>query len=201
MRRIKNIDFICIICILVISIFCLTIYWFYIAPKRVFERDIISMLGSPVNLNFHNIKCYYNGKDTSFIAYPQKKLVVFVDSTSCSGCFINKLCNYTQIDKELKSRHSDLLVIIHPQYSDINAICAQLAYQHFPFWCVVDGTGEFIVNNPFISNNQVLHTFALSENNKIILIGDILRNQQIKKLYDNVFLNNPISDNQRPINN
>lgn len=47
----------------------------------------------------------------------------------------------------------------------------------------IDTTGVFMRKNSHIPKEQMLHTFLLDENNKVILVGDPVRNKRIYELF------------------
>ncbi len=160
----------------------LTVYWISKAPKRALEKQIIAMQGMPVNLHMENVLSIIGGIDSTYVPLHDKKLIVFVDSTSCTGCFIGKLIEYFDLNDTLKSKSAQLVVILDPKEDHRDDIIERLHHEKFPFWCIVDSIGEFIKKNPDIPDNLLLHTFTLDEDNKIILVGDPSRNQNIRHL-------------------
>lgn len=78
------------------------------------ENQIMAMQGRHVNLNFKDAGMKYNGVDSAFVSLEEPKMVVFVDSLSCSGCFLNHLAGYYEINDSLRNRDASMLVILHP---------------------------------------------------------------------------------------
>lgn len=182
MRKIKNIGTLSIFIFVLVVIGGTAFFWIYQSPKRTLEKQIIAMQGSMININFENAKSFIERKDTTFLPLPVKKVIVFVDSTSCSSCFIGKLVEYIDLNDSLSSKNSQLIVILHPRNSQQSKVLTRLTSERFPFWCIVDIEGEFITNNTTIPSNQLLHTFTLNEKDEVILVGDPTRNKKIKYL-------------------
>ena len=141
------------------------------------------MTGMKINLDFEDASSMFDGIDSSYLSLPVKKFVVYVDSTICSGCFINKLTEYFEMNDSLKSSNSHMIVVLHPPYTSNDEVIEKLRHERFPFWCIVDSNGSFIKNNPAIQDNHLLHAFTVDENDKIILVGDPIRNVKINKLF------------------
>lgn len=158
-------------------------YWFSNAPKRALEKQIIEMQDMHINLDLENTRYFYNGKDSTYISTPVKKLIVFVDSTSCSGCFISYLHEYYEVYDTLSKDRNEMLVILHPTKAHINEVISRLCNDKFPFWCVVDTIGDFILKNPKLPDNRLLHTFILDNHNNVILVGDPSKNTRIMNLF------------------
>ena len=180
--RIRYIKRLSVIILLVTVIGFAAYYWFSNAPKRALEKQIIAMQGMQINMNFKEALCLYNGKDSSYFSTPNKKLIVFVDSTSCSSCFLGKLVEYFEVNDTLQSKLAQIVVVLHPQNIHQDEVTNQLHKEKFPFWCIVDSKGEFIKNNPDIPDNKLLQTFTIDDKDKIILVGDPTRNHRIKEL-------------------
>ncbi len=183
MKKDKNIKTIAIVGLLVICMTCLTVSYVYNHPKRELEKQVKAMTGSNLNLTFEQAKAYFNGVDSTYISLPKKKLVVFVDSTSCSGCFLSHLNEYFEINDTLQIRHAELVIVLHPQHARLYEVSSCLRQEKFPFWCILDSDGEFIRNNSDIPSNQKLHSFLLDEEDVIALVGNPSRNNKIKELF------------------
>lgn len=182
MRRTQSGKILSVIIILTIAVACIAYYWISNAPKRALEKQIIAMQGMPVNLDFKNSTSIFEGRDSIYIPLPSKKHILFVDSTSCSSCFIGKLIEYFDINDTLKSKSVQLIVILQPKDIRYDDVIKRLHNDRYPFWCIVDSRGEFIKNNPRIPDNQLLHSFTIDGDNKIILVGDPKRNEKIRNL-------------------
>jgi len=147
------------------------------------EKQIIAMDGMGINLEFAKANTLYNGVDSTYHSADVKKLILYVDSTSCSGCFLSHLVSYYETNDSLAAHNGQLLIVMHPQKERLEEVKTRLRRERFPFWCIVDANGEFIKSNPGIPDNQLLHAFSLDENNKIILVGDPTRNEKIMDLF------------------
>lgn len=182
MKRTQNIKKLSVIVILIVAITSIAYYWISNAPKRALEKQIIAMQGMPVNLDFKHATSIIEGRDSTYFPLSSKKLILYVDSTSCSSCFIGKLINYFEVNDSLKSKSSQLVVILQPKENQHEEVIKRLHNERYPFWCIVDTEGEFIKNNPGIPDNQLLHSFTIDGDNKIVLIGDPTRNEKIRNL-------------------
>lgn len=58
-----------------------------------------------------------------------------------------------------------------------------IANTNFDYPILIDTLGEFERLNPHLPKNQALHTFLLDENNRVILVGNPLRNKKIKEMF------------------
>lgn len=166
------------ICIIGILLFFLST-----KSKRLLTQQIVEMQGMSLNLNFNEAETYLDGIDSIYISEDVSKLVLFVDSLSCSSCSLSQMTHYYDINDSLTTHGGQLVVILHPQQISIDEIRKKLAIEKYPFWCVIDKKGEFLRNNPKLSDNKLLHTFLVDKYNRIILIGDPMTNSKIKELF------------------
>ena len=143
------------------------------------------MQNQHIVLNFKHAKMMYKGIDSVYLPKQVPKLVVFIDSMSCSGCFMNSLLRYYEVNDSLIRRNASMLVILHPPKTRIEELKKRLDIERYPFWCILDKEGEFIKNNPNFTDNKLLHTFALDKNDNVILVGDPSTNPKIKQLLFN----------------
>lgn len=145
------------------------ISWFITNAKDPLSQQILDMQGKRISLDFKNARSVINGKDSLFQNSLRLKLIMFVDSTSCSGCLLNHLVKYYEINDSLTRHNGELLVVLHPRKSRIPEIESRLNNETFPFWCILDRDGEFIEQNQFIPSNPLLHTFTIDETETLFL--------------------------------
>lgn len=146
-------------------------------------KEVEAMMGKEINLDFTDAYSRYDGKDSVFSETGGMKMVAFIDSLSCSNCFMNNLYGYQEINDSLIKHGGSLIVIFHPRKSRIDEVIHRLEIDKFPFWCIADTSGNFIERNECISSNSLLHTFSLDANNKVILVGDPTKNSKIYQLF------------------
>lgn len=183
MIRINNIMINSFLCVVILIIITLGIYYYFNNSKRELEKQIRAFEGMFIDLNIENGIAVFDGKDSLFQISRKNKLVVYVDRNSCSSCFLNHLGSYEDLNDNFKSHGIELIIILYPFMGRIDEMITQLKYEPFPFWCIVDVKGEFIANNSGIPENPLLHTFTLNEHNNIIFVGDPIRNNKIKDLF------------------
>lgn len=158
------------------------IVWLTTRSDDTLKQQIVEMQGQHISLNFKHARCIFNGTDSLFVNNSKPKLIVFVDSTSCSSCFLGQLPNYEGINDTLSRYNGEMIVVLHPKKARIQEIESRLDYKTVPFWCILDKTGEFVRNNPNLPDNKLLHTFLLYKDNSIILVGDPTHNSKIMEL-------------------
>lgn len=114
------------------------------------------------------------------------KYVVYWDSINCTSCAIHQLELWKPL-LEYSENYNGLLnfyFIFHPSKKDIDTFQIVLGENtNFDYPILIDTLGEFERLNPHLPKNQALHTFLLDENNRVILVGNPLRNKKIKEMF------------------
>ena len=165
--------------LLILSIALIAIYWIKRDPNRELKRQVIAMQEQPITLDFKKAKTFLAGRDTCYIDSPVNKLIIFVDSLSCSSCTVSKLGEYLEVCDTLSSKNSQMLVILQTPKRYQEEVISKFHHERFPFWCILDIEAEFTRNNPAIPKTPLLHTFTLDKDNKVILVGDPIKNERI----------------------
>lgn len=158
------------------------------------EKQVARMQGMHINMDFKNAYARFDGVDSVYTSDAGAKLVVFVDSLSCSSCFLNHLHSYSEVNDTLRNHGGSMIVILHPQILRIEEVKSKLSLERYPFWCILDKSGEFIRNNPNLPDNKLLHTFTLDKDDNIVLVGDPMRNSKIMELLQKTLTVNPFSN-------
>lgn len=111
--------------------------------------------------------------------------VVYADSTQCSPCFINHLKEWEEMLKlENDQRHPvQFLFIMEPRKGVSKTLCEKLKESGFRHSVLIDENSLFRKANPQIPEDALYHTFLLDEDNKVILVGNPLRSEEIEKLF------------------
>lgn len=135
-----------------------TIVWFATKSEDTLKQQILGMQSRSINLSLRNADVYFKGKDTLYNHIDAKKLVVYIDSLSCSTCFLNNMMTYYDINDSLVNNGGHLIVILNPKRVKINEIREKVIMDKYPFYCVIDGNNEFLTTNN-IPANSLLHSF------------------------------------------
>ena len=152
--------------------------------KNKFADDILKMQSRPIDMSVcEESSCYeagiergYNGRDSAY------KLVIYIDSFSCSPCFISHMYEYEEIAKEFDSVGIRTVFIFEPQQDKEEDVRSSLRQQAYPFLGIVVRNGGFASANPHLPSSSLLHSFLLDERNEVIVVGNPVRNERIKEL-------------------
>lgn len=129
----------------------------------------------------------WKNKYNNLVVNHQSKLytfLVYVDSTQCSPCFIKGLYEWDDLLKlENSNKHSiEFLFIMQPRKGDTQMLRSKLDESNFMHPVYIDKKGVFEQSNPQIPKESMYHSFLLDRNRNIIIIGNPIRNENIKKL-------------------
>lgn len=141
--------------------------------EKMKEHSICLPLEKMQLYNKENIADDFSTKDY--------KLIIYVDSTKCSTCYlntINRWCN-TLDSLRKKSDKFASAFILSSSKQHIQDVKFKLEYLKFDHLIYLDSVGVFALSNPHIPTESMYHTFLLDKNNKIVFVGDPSRNQNV----------------------
>ena len=95
-----------------------------------FADDILKMQSRPIDMSVcEESSCYeagiekgYNGRDSAY------KLVIYIDSLSCSPCFISHMYEYEEIAKEFDSVGIKTVFIFEPSQDKVEDVISYLEH-------------------------------------------------------------------------
>ena len=114
------------------------------------------------------------------------KIVLFNDSLKCSTCEVRTLGewdNFAQILKREKNITLNLIPIFSPSASDYLPLKSALKNSKPSFPVYLDTANCFIRSNPQIPSNKLYHTFVLDDQNRVVIIGNIMKNKRLYHLF------------------
>lgn len=149
-----------------------------------FADDILEMQSRPIDMSVcEESSCYEAGVETGYnVRDSAYKLVIYIDSLSCSPCFISHMYEYEEIAKEFDSVGIRTVFIFEPQQDKEEDVRSSLRQQAYPFLGIVVRNGGFASANPHLPSSSLLHSFLLDERNGVIVVGNPVRNERIKEL-------------------
>ncbi len=113
------------------------------------------------------------------------KVVVYSDSTDCTGCYIKQLNlwnDFIEIEEESKGKVVFIFIMdVNPK--DCNMVYNALNTSALKHSVFIDTLHSFRRENKQIPDNKLFYTFVLNKDNKVVLIGNPLFNERIEKLF------------------
>lgn len=144
--------------------------------KRLMHSDIVISNELPFIID---------GKDTIISNFHTKKIkcVMYVDSTVCNVCNMDKLLGWMPLIEEYK-KNSEMVFyfIFEPKKDDINEIKSISEDLKIGYPIVVDTLHLFEKHNSTIAYNKYLNVFLLHEN-KVVFIGNPIYDKQLNLLF------------------
>ena len=111
------------------------------------------------------------------------KCVVYIDSSECMSCRIDRLIRYTALYYSgYESPLFDLMVIVSPSLGQKNHVIHQLQLSvDFPVY--LDPRNEFLELNPHIPKEKKFHSFLIDKFGKVIFVGDPTSSDRMMELF------------------
>lgn len=152
--------------------------------KQQLRSSLKRMLKSEIVLP-EKIVCIEDGQCSPMPKHIREsaKLIIFVDSTECSKCRIDKLVRYNEII-ELSQNTGTFYVVpllsVTKEEFESMVLHVQMIEQPFPIY--FDETNSFRSSNPSIPDDIRFHCMFVDSIGQIKLVGDPLQNDQLKEL-------------------
>lgn len=160
--------------------------------KKKFANEILQMQSRPIDMTpCEEAYCYEEGKEVKYNCKDSTyKLVIFIDSLSCSPCFVSHMLDYMGTVVDFDSVGVNTLFIFEPKEEQKESLVSSLKELAYPIRTTVVPNGKFSSANPHLPSSSVLHSFLLNGNNEVMVVGNPMRNSNIKKLMFNYMKDN-----------
>lgn len=152
------------------------------------QEKVLLMKSVPIRLPFDEMSCWIN--DSIQVNRPWEqtpiKLVVYIDSIICTECTMNSLYqwyDYSLIEKKYRDLFQ-LCFVIKSNQKDEQSLISTFRYTGLNHPIYIDKKNAFMKANPNIPMEDMYHTFLLNQNDSVVLVGDPLKNTQIKNLFE-----------------
>lgn len=119
--------------------------------------------------------------DTTLLSRPSK-MVIYVGKDGCTNCKLRSLLPIYMFILENKHRVNFGVVIIL-NTADREATEKLLTDMRFRQTVFYDLDGSFERLNSHLPADEEFHTFLLNKENKVVLIGNPVHNEELNKLY------------------
>lgn len=111
-------------------------------------------------------------------------LIVYVDSSECSKCRIEKFARYQDLEYLSKSTGKfDLVFLLSVQKNMQNDIFEFLKYCELDYPIYIDNNNDFRRLNPHVPDDLRLHCFYTDSEGHVRLVGDPVENASIRKIF------------------
>lgn len=153
--------------------------------------DILEQMGkAPVQLCTDQMACVIPDSVVGFDCDAEElKLVVFSDTTNCSQCYISHLMDWNDL-LQLENNYPKLsfYFVMAARKNEGNILSELLRNCGLRHVVYVDTANVFLSKNPHINVPEVFHTFLLDKDNRVVLVGNPLKNQAIYEIFMDILV-------------
>ena len=147
------------------------------AELRLFKKKAITLPDNMVAKNCDE----QTPPDTALLCRPLK-MVVYVNQSGCADCRLRALLPIYMF--MLENQHYEnfgVIIILNPSHiEDADYTLTDMRFHRTVFY---DLDGSFERLNPHLPTDEQFHIFLLNEKNKVVLVGNPVHNEKLKKLY------------------
>ena len=170
--------------LLTLCIFCTGI--FASCKRGELEKEIRGFVGKEIVFP-NTMTSTVNGKDSLIDGFldDNLKLVVFYDSLACSSCRLSRMAEWQEIINHSRGMRGkfNVVFVFSPLQSKYDELRVSLLSNPIDYPVFIDTRNDFIHLNKFISDNTMLHTFLLDGKNRVISVGNPVKNERLWNLY------------------
>ena len=147
------------------------------------------MKSKTVELSLDKMVCKFGAKDTIIdMDSAIVKMVVYVDSTECSPCVLDKMYLWNDIIDETSKYGEKMkyIFVFEPKQGDIELDNLFLAaeYSGLNNCIYIDTAMTFKKQNDFLPESKLYHSFLLDKNNRILFVGNPIDNKKIEEIFE-----------------
>ena len=165
------------------NIIVMLLFAFLYSCENNLQKDIRKVYGQTMSL-----PSYINHKDILVkqqIA-PRLKLVTYYNSKQCLSCVVDYLHQWKQYVElpQITAGQFKLILIFSPTDElTLKKIMLTLKVHNLENNAYIDENNELKNSRIFSSIDSRFHTFLLDKDNKVILVGNPLKNPKIEELF------------------
>ena len=171
--------------LLLIAVLCFLAVASNGCKKARLRSQLKELMGSTIVLP-EKISCVYNGE-----VYPmpdsllnKAKLLMYIDSTECTGCRLSKLIQYGPFAESLRTWGTEFFVLLTPKQKEKEYVTDLTLSYAYPFPVFLDETGDFFkMNRKFRGKPSSLCIVLVDRDHKPVLFGDPLGSDAMAQLF------------------
>ena len=125
------------------------------------------------------------GESHSDLFVAKVRLVVYIGSSSCSSCNLNRLARFSQYAALSRTDPEfEMIVLLWPDSETRLMVENDIDHRNFPFDVFVDYDGSFSESNPNHPGRDVrFNCFLIDEKNVPVMVGDPTSGKHIESLF------------------
>lgn len=123
--------------------------------------------------------------DTAKAAF---KLIVYVDSTNCSPCVLNKLYEWNHLIDKTRDNGDKVnyIFIFETKYDQIEDAHLAAESSGLKNHIYLDTAYVFRADNKFMPQEAAFHTILINAKDSILLVGNPKTNKRIRNMFFNI---------------
>lgn len=156
------------------------------SQKRGLEEKIEKLQSKAIEMPYERMACWASDSIKAISPWNKAKLklVHYIDTLTCSTCYLQKAALNELICSMEKLSNNEFynVFIINPDSKTKKRLESDFHSRRIPQTIFVDSTNIFMETNSNIPSESMYHTFLLDENNKVVLVGNPIANEKIGDL-------------------
>lgn len=142
-------------------------------------------LSNPVVFPDSFVRIDGTSESRSVLSMAKARLVVYIDSSSCSSCNLNRLARFSQYAALSRTDPEfEMIVLLWPDSETRLMVENDIDHRNFPFDVFVDYDGSFSESNPNHPGRDVrFNCFLIDEKNVPVMVGDPTSGKHIESLF------------------
>lgn len=154
--------------------------------KAEVQRKVEQMQASVITVPYEQMECWATDSVISGSPWNKAKLklVHYVDSATCSSCYLQKIALKKNLFSMETFSNNEFynVFIITPDRKSKETLRSKYREKLIPQTIFVDTANVFMKANANIPSESMFHTFLLDENNKVVLVGNPMLNNKIEDM-------------------
>lgn len=156
------------------------------SQKKELQEKIEKLQSKAIEIPYKQMACWASDSVIAISPWNKAKLklIHYVDSETCSSCYLHKIATNELLFRMEKLSDNIFynIFIINPNNKTKKRLETDYNDKAIPQTIFIDSANIFMQLNPNVPSESIYHTFLLDENNKIILVGDPMTNPKVKDL-------------------
>lgn len=158
--------------------------------KSDIETSLMKMKSRSVNLCLQEMQCRNKRGDTIVVdsVKPSYRMVVYVDSTECSPCTIDKMYMWNDAIKKAKKGGNKLrhVFIFAPKPDQIEDTYLSIESSGLDSYVYVDTAYAFRRENPHVPQDRMFHFFLIDDKDSVVIVGNPIEHPKIDSLVNRI---------------
>lgn len=158
--------------------------------NRGIEENLNDMRSKPINLCLEEMQCRNKYGDTIVVdsVKPSYRMVVYVDSSACSPCTLDKMFLWNESIKKARKQGNRLkyVFIVAPKMEQLEDAYLSIESNGLDSPVYVDTAYAFRNANPHLPKERMYHSFLLDAKDSVVIVGNQIENPKIDSLINKI---------------